>query len=206
MNHQTSVVAGTLPAFEIDFLTVWRAHRRGRAPVGASLRLRRGPAGHAPVLLGRVAAAHNSLRSLALAAFKQARRICFRSALRARATRPAMLGAAEARRRAPARACAGAGGSLGRRGATRASSPRCTRTARFARAAARRLDACVLPTSPENRRCFAKPGPGGGCRASAAPSSAVARGRARSAHQKHIRRTCLNAASSSERSELCDGP
>ena len=205
MNQQT-FAAGALLPFEIDFTTVGWEHRRGRAPVGASLRLVRGAARPAPALLGRVAPAHNSLRSLALAAFRQVRRICSRCSLRARATRPAMLGAAEARRRAPARACAGAGGSLGRRGATRASSPRCTRTARFARAAARRLDACVLPTSPENRRCFAKPGPGGGCRASAAPSSAVARGRARSAPRQQIRRTCLNAASSSERSELCDGP
>ena len=65
-----------------------------------------------------------------LSTLKLSRRVRGRSALRARATRPALLGAAQARRRTPARGFAGSIASLWK-GAV----------------ALRRLDACAVPSS-----------------------------------------------------------
>ena len=124
-------------------------------------------------------------------------------AYRPRAT--ALLGAAEARHPPPGPGFAKHRRFSGEVGSTQASSLRAAARAKRAVRVQRGLDARVAPLLPKEPPAPAQARAGARRRASAAPSIAGRVARARSAHRELTRRACLNAASASERSELCAG-
>ena len=172
------------------------AQSRGRAPVGASLRLLRGPAGHVPCGARSRGPVAELAAFATLSTLGQLRRVSSRGALRARATRPALLGAAEARRRAPAHGFADQ--HLFVRGFRRDAGIEPARAGAAARCPLR------LPLT-KSTAVPAKSWPGGGRSASAAPSSAAARGRARSAPRHRTRRDCPSVESAANAASFATG-
>ena len=175
---------------------------RGRAPVGASLRLLRGPAGHVPCGARPSVAPQNSLRSLRSLRSNS----CGESVHEARCARRPKGSAPRRRRGAPPgthprlcdrRRC------FAKRRRDAGIEPASRRTREQSRGRARRrLDACASPSLPQQRAVPAKTRAGGGRSASAAPTSAGLAGSARSAPRGLTRHSCpsveseANAASS----------
>ena len=171
-------------------------HAKPRA--GARRRLaaaRAWPCGPRPLRCSNSWSAAELAAFAALSTLGQLRRVSSRGALRALTTSPALLGAADARRRAPAHDFANTARSLWRSRREAGIEPASRRAPQARGMPPRRLDAGEAASFAKRCRWTAKTRAGGGRSASAAPRSAGLAGSARSAPRELTRRGCPSGES-----------
>ena len=148
-----------------------------------------------PAVLALAVAPQNSLRSLRSLRSNSRGESVHEARCARRPRSAALLGAAEARRRAPAHGFAGHARSLGRGKARSGHRARDAPRAAGARPGEARARCPRLAFLSQEKSVLAKARAGGGRSASAAPSSAGLAGSARSAPRELTRRSCLSAES-----------